>query len=153
MTTAASKTRLHETVSRSEYDLDSTGTSDLSLQTTNEQDLPGYKRPSIKRRKLYDPNLIIGENTCLEDDKTKLIKLKTPDAMPQDPTSSRYLQISSSKVTKTLSDSMLAHDYAQQLAESINTILRPSNKYNDANISLSERVEKEMPIMSGQFGS
>lgn len=128
--------RKRSNVSAQQTDTDSEFSVDLSPQATNVQDLPGYMRPPLKRRKIYDPSLIIsGKNEtefhCLDDTETDKPKA-TPMKLTayQDPTCSKYLRSSASKVAipaKKLSELILNHNYEDVIAESINNALKNDN--------------------------
>lgn len=126
-----SRKRSNVSIIECEYDSDSEATSHSSPRATNIQDLPGYSRPPLKRRKLYDPTLRLSaissksDVVCLDDivaDRSKSTPLKLSDTS-QDPSSSKHLQKSASKVMippEILSKSMLASDIPNVLAKSIN---------------------------------
>lgn len=124
----AMRKRSNKCLSKSEYDSDSSG--NLSTQATNVQDLPGYMRPAIKRRKINDPRLIISnriESKMISpdaDSKSTPIQWNTNQDQNQDSTTNKHLQMSASKVTipgKMLSDSIIAHrGFTDFIAESIN---------------------------------
>lgn len=126
-------------VIQSDYESDSTTMS--SPQATNENDLPGYdgsSRPPSKRRKLFDPNLIINDGgTSFDGIKSENQKMSPVKSTPsfQDPTSSKYLQMSTSKGAipgKELSEMFMAHGLPPLIAENINSAL------GDGNISLAQ---------------
>lgn len=124
---------------QSEYDSDSSG--DVLPHATNVQDLPGYTHPASKRRKIFDPSLIISsqnesEIICLDDsksDRPKVTPLKSSGA--QDPTSSKYLQLSASKVAipgQTILDSIMARpEFQDRLVQNINNVMGESNISTD----------------------
>lgn len=144
---AASRKRSNEAINQSDYESDSTELSCLSPEATNEQDLPGYKRPPSKRRKMFDPGMIIPSNRYLVDVKSEMVVVKTPNIAPQESTSSRYLQKSATKMERSihgqmLSDSVMAHDFPELLAQSIN------NAFDNTELSSAQLEQKLSNIIS-----
>lgn len=146
---APSRKRPNVSVIHSEYESDSSCHS--SPQATNVEDLPGYTVPPSKRRKLYDPSLILSnktDTTCLDQSKAEKVKttpFKAIDIIQvvQDPTSSKNLQKSASKIIfskKELSDSVLAHNGESLLAQNINDVF-------DHNISTHQLDDKMSSIV------
>lgn len=114
---------------QSEYDSDSSPSA--SPQATNVQDLPGYSRPPTKRRKIFDPSLIINnrkepEIICLDDSSKSDLPKVTPlkSSVAQDPMSSKHLHSSASKINypgKVMSEKYIASDRPDYLAQIINS--------------------------------
>lgn len=144
-----SKKRPNTAISNgSDSSFDSTS---VSPQATNVQDLPGWRNPSPKRRKMYDPRLLLDtKNSFLSLDCGQMNKARsTPMKMitiAPDPTSSKYLPVSASKRVITgdqLSESFLAHDFhlPEMIAQTINNAF-------DSNISVDQLNDKLADIVN-----
>lgn len=136
-----SRKRSNAELVQSDYESDSTGTSESPPQATNVQDLPGYTHPPpTKRRKIYDPSMIMGNkkhelyslvNIGKENAASTPLKIMTT---PQDPTSSKYLPTSASKIVDIggkLSESIIATGLHEVFAQTINNAFEKENCSSD----------------------